>query len=147
MRFAYNHKQYEVMELHDIYGICSMGMVVLFEVQYCHYEKGTRVVDSEEDFLSQDDHKDMPLICEELRYVNQFQVEANNHAEIIETCHYFIDHEFDKDFDELKHLMREYCKAFKNFEKDEDKLEELEDAQYELLDYINKNVGVGENDR
>ena len=93
MRFVYNHKQYEVMELHDIHSISFMGMLALFEVQYCHYEKGTRVIDSEEDFLSQDDHKDFPIIFEELRFINHFPIDSREHQDIVDNCQYFIDHE------------------------------------------------------
>ena len=153
MRFVYNHKQYEVMEMHDIHGISFMGMVVLFEVQYVHYEKGSRVFDSEEDFLAQDDHEDSPFIFEELRFVNHFPIDSRDHQEIIENCQYFIDHEYDKDFDECKYLMKQVRKAQIEFEKDiregnreKSSLEALEYAQSDLYDYIRDNIEVEEDD-
>lgn len=147
MRFVYNHKQYEVMELHDIHSISFMGMVVLFEVQYVHYENGTKVLNSEEDFLEQDDHKDSPIIIEELRFINHFPIDSRDQQDIVKNCQYFIDHEYDKDFDECKYFMKQVRKAQIEFENDikegnntKGSLDELEYAQSDLYDYIRDNI-------
>lgn len=140
MRFVYNHKQYEVMEMHDIHGISFMGMVVLFEVQYVHYEKGSRVFDSEEDFLAQDDHEDSPFIFEELRFVNHFPIDSRDHQDIIENCQYFIDHEYDKDFDELKYLVRNLKLAYDRVAKYGASTDIYDDAISNLVEWANNNI-------
>lgn len=147
MRFNYKNKEYEVMELNDIHAIAFMGLVALFEVQYCHYEKGSRVRDTEEDFLAQDEKKDSPIIFEELRFVNYFPIDSREHQYIIDNCEYFIDHEYDKDFDECKYYMRKVREAQIEFENDfkndystKGSLDKLEYAQSDLYDYIRENI-------
>lgn len=149
MRFVYNQKQYEVMELHDICDISFMGMVALFEVQYCYYKRNERVLVNEEDFLAQDESEDSPIINEELRFVNYFPIDSRDHQYIIENCEYFIDHEYDEQFDELKHLLWKLKKAIMEFEKDirEDNntkgsLDRLEYAQSDIYDWVEKNINV-----
>lgn len=149
MRFIYNNRQFEVVELQDIGGICSMGMCALFEVEYCHYEKGTRVVNTEEEFLDQDNQIDAPIICEELKFINYFFMDNREQDYIIEQCQYFIDHEYDKNFDACKCLMREVRKAQIEFENDiangystKGSLDRLEYAQSDLYDYIKENIKV-----
>ena len=154
MRFIYNHKQYEVMELHDIHCISFMGMVALFEVQYCHYEKGLRLIDSEEDFLAQDDHKEAPIIFEELRYINHFPIDSREQENIIENCQYFIDHQYDKDFNtcgyylmNLKKAINEFENDFKNNYSTKGSLDRLENAQSDIYDWVKENIELeGEND-
>lgn len=147
MRFVYNHKQYEVMELHDIGDISYMGMVILFEIQYAYYKKGNRVLVEEEDFLSQDDHPNFPSIFEERRFVNYFPQDSRDQQEIIDNCIYFIDHEYNKNFDECKYLMMQVRKAQIEFEKDikegndtKGSLDTLEYAQSDLYEYIRDNI-------
>ena len=149
MRFVYNQKQYEVMELHDIGDISWMGMVALFEIQYAYYKKRERVLVSEEDFLSQDDHPNSPYIFEERRFVNYFPQDSRDQQEIIDNCIYFIEHEYDEQFDELKYLLRKLKNAIVEFTNDVKKnhnpkssLDRLEYAQSDLYDWVDKNISA-----
>ena len=106
------------------------------------------MVNTEEEFLAQDDHQDSPIIFEELKFINHFPIDSREQDYIIEQCHYFIDHEFDKDFDECKYLMKQVRKAQIEFEKDikegnntKGSLDTLEYAQSDLYDYIRENIG------
>lgn len=147
MRFVYRNKQYEVVELHDVGDISYMGMVALFEIQYAYYKKGNRVLVEEEDFLSQDDHPNFPCIFEERRFVNCFPQDSRDHQEIIDNCIYFIDHEYDKNFDECKYYLMVLRKAQIEFEKDikegndtKGSLDTLEYAQSDIYDWVYKNI-------
>ena len=146
MRFVYNERKYEVMDMCDFDGACSMGLV-LFEVQYCSYEYGKRVKHSEEEFLSQEDYDDAPIIMEQLRYINYFPRSSRDPQNVIEECEYFIDHEYDKDFDECKYLMRQVRNAqieldndIKEGNRTKSSLDALEYAQSDLYDYIRDNI-------
>jgi len=147
MRFVYNNKEYEVLELYDINGVSRMGMVALFEIQYAHYEHGKRVLDDEEAFLNQNDYEDSPIIFEEMRFVNHFPIDTQSKEEIINTCEYFIDYEYDKQFSEVKFLMAQVKKAWLEFQNDiangydtKGSLDKVEYAQSDLTEWILENV-------
>lgn len=143
MRFNYKNKEYEVMELVDIGGTCFFGMVVLFEIQYVSYEGNKRVLHSEEEFLDQKDD-----IWEEKVYINHFPIDNKEQSNIINSCEYFIDHQWDKNFSELKFYMMELRKVQEKFDKDnETYIEKLEFAKYDLYDWVKDNIQLeGEDD-
>lgn len=151
MRFIHNQKEYEVLELHDINDISYMGMVVLFEIQYCYYKKTKRVVVTEEEFLAQDDTPNSPIIFEERRYVNNFPIDSREQSSIIEVCEYFIDHEYDEQFDNLKYLLRKLKIAIVEFQDDcehdyntKGSLDRLEYAQSDIYDWVSENIDLDE---
>lgn len=125
MKFRYNKKQYEVLEIRDIDEQSFGGfVVVVFEITL-----GRR------------------------RFINTFPLDSKDHQSIIENCEYFIAHEFDKSFDELKYLLMEYRKAQIEFNKDIDEgndtdgsLDRLEYAQSDIYDWVAKNISVEEED-
>ena len=150
MRFVYNNKEYEVMEMHDIGDISFSGFVVLFEIQYASYKGEERTLVSEEDFLDQE-NRDNGFVFEERRYINHFPIDSRDQPSIIENCEYFIDHEYDKQFDELKYLLRKLKLAINEFEKDFEEdantkgsLDRLEYAQSDVYDWVKKNIEVDE---
>lgn len=148
MRFIYNRKEYEVMELHEIGEVCGKGMVALFEVQYCHYEKNLRIMDTKENFINQEKFVSSPIIFEELKFINHFPIDDFDKEYIIDQCQYFIDHEFDKQMDELKYLMKELRKTQYAFELDSDfYLEKLDDKQYDLYDYVYHNIELTDEEK
>ena len=114
-----------------------MGIVVLFEIRYCKFEKGAKTwtKNREEDtFL-------------DMRFVNYFYLDNWTNEELVEECKYFIDHEYDENFDEGKYYMMEVRKAIKEFDDDVEQnndckrsLDKLENAQSDLYDYIKKNI-------
>lgn len=155
MRFVYQHKEYEVLELHDIQDISFEGMVVLFEIQYASYNgKGERTRRSEEEFLSQDDDEKNLIICEEKKFVNYFPIDSREHDYIIENCQYFIDHRYGKNFDPCGYYLMNLKKAIVEFEDDlkndystKGSLDGLEYAQSDIYDWVKENIELeGEND-
>ena len=150
MKFVYKNKEYEVLELHDIGDTSCTNMVALFGVQYCYYENNHRVVVSEEEFLDQSMDANAPIIVQEYKHINHFEIDAENHP-LIETCQYFIDHQFDKDVDELKYLLMEWRKAQKTFDDDVEEdndtkssLDALEYAQSDVYDWVHENIQANE---
>ena len=148
MRFVYNHKEYEVMEMHDIQDTSFSGFVVLFEIQYASYLGDKRTLVSEEDFLDQE-NRDNGFVFEEKRYINHFPIDSRDQPSVIENCEYFIDHEYDKQFDELKHYLRKLKSAIVEFEKDfqennntKGSLDQLEYAQSDIYDWVKENIEV-----
>ena len=147
MRFVYNNRKYEVMEMHEIGGISCNRLLVLFEIQYAYYKKDVRVLVEEKDFVAQNDYPNFPSIFEEKRYVNFFPQDSWEQQDIIDNCIYFIDHEYKKNFDECKYFMRQVRKAQIEFEMDlkegnntKGSLDRLEYAQSDLYDYIRNNI-------
>lgn len=152
MRFAYKNKEYEVLEMVDVNGISEIGLLILFEVQYASYEKGKRLLHSEEDFLNQEELD--TFIFEEKRFINYLVKDsAWNDRDIMENCEWFIDHEYDKDFDELKYLLRKLKLAQMRFEKDVENgndtkgsLGNLDDVQGSIYQWVKENMEVEENE-
>ena len=147
MRIAYNNKQYELVELNDIHNTSSYDIVAIFEVQYTYYQGGEKHLVSEEDFLAQDDNENSPIINEELVFIQYFYGASESKEQIIENAHYFLDHEYDKDYNELKYLLRKLKNAIVEFNKDienhhstKGSLDRLEYAQSDIYDWVNKNI-------
>lgn len=143
MVFYYKNKTYEVSEMVDIGGYQRNGIVVLFEIRYCKYEKGVRVWTKTQD---EDTFLDM-------RFINYFHLDNWTKEELVEECKYFIDHEYDKNFDEGKYYMMEVRKALKDFDDDFSKnndckgsLDKLEYAQSDLCDYIKNSIPLDQNE-
>lgn len=136
MVFYYNNKTYEVSELFDIGGYPSNGIYVLFELRYCIYKNGQKS-------WSKSTDEDAERV---MQFVNYFYADCWTKEELVEECKYFIDHEYDKNFDEGKYHMMEVRKAIKDFEEDENQLAKLEDAQSDLYDYIKNNIPLDQDE-
>lgn len=142
MIFYYNNKTYEVSELFDIGGYPSSGILVLFELQYVKYENDKKI-------LTKSTDED----AEVMRFINYFYADCWTKDELVEECKYFIDHEYDKNFDEGKYYMMEVRKAIKEFDDDIEQnndckgsLDNLEYAQSDLYDYIKNNIPLDQNE-
>lgn len=142
MVFYYNNKTYEVSELFDIGGYPSNGIYVLFELRYCIYKNGQKS-------WSKSTDEDAERV---MQFVNYFYADCWTNEELVEECKYFIDHEYDKNFDEGKYYMMEVRKALKDFDDDFAKnndckgsLDKLEYAQSDLCDYIKNNIPLDQN--
>lgn len=143
MVFYYKNKTYEVSEMVDIGGYPRNGIVVLFEIRYCKFEKGAKIwlnTRNDDAFL-------------DMRFVNYFHLDNWTNDELVEECKYFIDHEYDENFDEGKYYMMEVRKAIKEFDDDVNQnndckgsLDKLEYAQSDLYDYIKKSIPLDQNE-
>lgn len=150
MRFVYNNKEYEVMGMHDIGDTSFSGFVVLFEIQYASYLGDKRTLVNKEDFLDQD-NRDNGFVFEERRYIKCFPIDSRDHHSILENCEYFIDHQHDKQYDELKYYLRKLKSAIVEFEQDfrennntKGSLDRLEYAQSDIYDWVKENIEVDE---
>lgn len=137
MVFYYNNKTYEVSEMVDIGGYPSSGILVLFELRYSKFVDGKKI------WCSSCDED----ACQEMRFINYFYQDNWTQEELVEECKYFIDHEYDKEFDECKFLLMNMRKALKEFDDDikannntKSSLDRLEFAQGDLMEYVEQNI-------
>ena len=147
MRFNYNGKEYELVELKEPH--CSWGksfdIIAIFEVRYVKFVEGNKKV-----YISKGEYDELIKTydaCDELRFINYFYGASENIETIKENAEHFIDHEYDKEFDELKYLLKNLRAAQVEFEKDfeEDNntkgsLDGLEYAQSDIYDWVKENI-------
>lgn len=141
MTFNYNNKEYELVELCEPHRYARLDCLAIFEITYINFEKNKEIKITKEEY-----EKDEIGSTIKYRFINYFYGVEDEQTNI-ENAKYFIDHEYDKDFDELKYLLMSLKKAQVEFEKDleEDNntkgsLDRLEYAQSDIYDWVEKNI-------
>ena len=95
----------------------------------------------------------LKIIFEEKKFINYFPIDSREHDYVIESCQYFIDHRYDKNFDTCGFYLMNLKKAIVEFENDFDNdystkgsLDRLEYAQSDIYDWVKENIELeGEN--
>lgn len=142
MTFEYNNKEYELMEMVEPNSWAKSDCLIIMEIEYVRYDGDTRVLIKKSDY--ENDYS--PSTFMRYRFVNYFYGVEDDDTNI-ENAKYFIDHEYDKNFSELKYLLMELKKAITEFEHDfenncdtKGSLDRLEYAQSDIYDYVKKNI-------
>lgn len=141
MTFNYNNKEYELLELYEPNRCASCDCLAIFEIAYIKFEKNKAIKITKDEYEKNEIGSTMTY-----RFINYFYGVEDKQTNI-ENAKYFIDHEYDKEFDELKYLLKNLKKAQVEFEKDfeEDNdtkgsLDGLEYAQSDIYDWVNENI-------
>lgn len=140
MTFNYNNKEYELMEMVDPNSWAKSDCLIIMEIEYVRYVDNTRVL------IKKSEYENDELATQEYRFINYFYGVEDDDTNV-ENAKYFIDHEYDKNFSELKYLLMELKKAINEFENDfennndtKGSLDRLEYAQSDIYDYVKKNI-------
>lgn len=113
MRFNYKKRTFELMELKEIGSKSTYDIVTIFEV------------------IKTGGH-------ESLNYVNYFYGVSENKSKLKSLSVPYIQAYFKQC--QLNDLLNNLKKAYDNFKEDESTIESLDDAQYDLLDFVNENL-------
>lgn len=140
MTFKYNNKYYELMELVEPNSLLKSDILIIMEITYFEEQDGRRVL------INKDEWEGNDMASFEYRIVNYFYG-VEDDATNIENAQYFIDHEYDKNFNECKFYMMQLRKAQEEFENDckmnndtKGSLDALEYAQSDLYEWVYKNI-------
>lgn len=140
MTFNYNNKEYELMEMVDPNSWAKSDCLIIMEIEYVRYVDDTRVL------INKSEYENDELATQEYRFINYFYGVEDDDTNV-ENAKHFIDHEYDKNYSELKYLLMELKKAITEFENDfenncdaKGSLDRLEYAQSDIYDYVKKNI-------
>lgn len=147
MKIKYNNKTYELVELMELGGGSTYGMIGIFELQYVYYKNDERWFASEEDYLAQEENNYDSIIREEWVFINYFFKGLDDRPSIVEDAKYFIDNDLKNN--PLKCLVKKlkdaYSKCEENYFQEQD-VDALEYAQNDLLYYIVKGKKIKEDE-